>query len=278
MTVSFPVLEHRFREYVATYFDGDAVHDFHISLKLDHSLRVYELARRIVASEKLSAEIADISLISALFHDVGRFAQYLRFRSFHDPSTANHARLGIGVLLENGLLHGLDNNVRRNVLGAVYLHNVRLLPSPLREPLATAVKVVRDSDKLDIVPVVLEHLDASVPGSSVVTLGLEPHPEHYTLSVYEQVLARGTAKYQEMRWSNDFRLLVLGWLYDLNFPSSFNIFQERGYVDILFSGLPKDTPMLRLRRQIDQDLALRGASPVTCSPDESGLDQDATPE
>jgi HD superfamily phosphodiesterase len=250
MSVSHADFEQRFRAHVADFFNGDADNDFHIELKLRHSLRVYELARRIVREEAIPAPAADAALTSALFHDTGRFVQYQRYRSFHDPSTENHARLGIRALLSTNLLKGLPNDARRTVLGAVFLHNVRTLPPNLREPLSTVVKVVRDSDKLDIVPVVLEHLDASAEGSSVVTLGIKSHPTNYTRSIYEQVLAGESAKYEEMCWAHDFRLLVLGWLYDLNFPTSKRLYVQRGYLETLFAALPDDEPMRALRRKI----------------------------
>lgn len=268
MNVSFAEFEQRFRDHVAAFFNADADNDFHIELKLLHSLRVYELARRIVQEERIPAPVAEVALISALFHDTGRFIQYQRHRSFHDPSTENHARLGIRALLSTNLLEGLTSDARRTVLGAVFLHNVRTLPPNLREPLSTVVKVVRDSDKLDIVPVVLKHLDASAEGSSVVTLGIKSHPTNYTRSIYEQVLAGESAKYEEMRWAHDFRLLVLGWLYDLNFPTSMRLYVQRGYLETLFAALPDDEPMRALRRKIHGELT---ESDVSCGC-VSGLD------
>ncbi|MGE4292810.1 MAG: HD domain-containing protein [Desulfovibrio sp.] len=273
MNTSFELLEKRFQGYVADFFNGDADNDYHIDLKLRHSLRVYELAKRIVAGEALDPAAAQVALISALFHDTGRFPQFQRYKSFHDPSTANHARLGIRALIEADLLQGLERHVRRVVLGAVFLHNVRALPDGLREPLNAAVRVVRDSDKLDIVPVVLEHLEASASGSSVVTLGLQPHPSNYTHSIYEQVMAGESARYEEMRWANDFRLLVLGWIYDLNYPTSIGIFLERGYVDTLFTALPDDAPMRELREKVMAALAAREPA----SGPASGLDEQTPP-
>lgn len=258
MNIPFPILERRFQDYAARYFDGETENDYHIDLKLQHSLRVYALARRIVEHEPLGPDAADIALVAALFHDTGRFEQFRRYRTFHDPSSANHARLGVRALLAEDLLRDLPGEVRRTVLGAVFLHNVRALPEPLREPLGAATRVVRDSDKLDIIPVVLANLAADGNGSNVVTLGLDPHPASYTRSIYDAVLAGKTANYAEMRWFNDFRLLLMSWIADLNFPTSLTIFRERGYADTIFDALPDDEAMRTLRARIDARLAPRG--------------------
>ena len=36
----------------------------------------------------------------ALFHDVGRFPQYARYKTFRDSISTNHAALGASVLFE----------------------------------------------------------------------------------------------------------------------------------------------------------------------------------
>ncbi|MDD4731397.1 MAG: HD domain-containing protein [Desulfovibrio sp.] len=254
MTISFEELEKTFQQYVARFFNGEPTNDYHIDLKLRHSLRVYELARRIVHEENLDEETARQACIAALLHDTGRFEQYRRYATFHDPSSENHARLGITALLSSSLTKGLSRRERRCLLGAVFLHNVRDLPPRLREPLGTVTRVVRDSDKLDIIPVVLEHLSAGAAASPVVTLGIEPAPNQYTHSIYQQVLAGQSADYQAMRWYNDFRLLVLGWIADLNFTAAKRIYRMRGYAEALFQDLPDIPEMRRLHETVDQRL------------------------
>lgn len=257
MTISLQQLDERFQNYVAGYLTGDPDNDYHIDLKIRHSLRVRDLAARIVRDEKLDAATTRLSLIAALLHDTGRFDQYRTYATFHDPSSKNHARLGITSLLHSDLMSGFSTFERRTVLGAVFLHNVRDLRPDLPEPLNTVVRVVRDSDKLDIIPVVLEHLSAGADASSKVTLDTKNDPARYTRSIYNKVLAGETANYRDMRWHNDFRLLLLGWVAGLNHTAARTIYRERGYAETLFAAMPDDAPMRQLRRKI----ALRLDSP-----------------
>ncbi|MEF2144992.1 MAG: HD domain-containing protein [Desulfovibrionaceae bacterium] len=255
MSVELTELEERFRAYVDGFLGNGEESDYHIDLKLRHSLRVYELAREIAERDNLPALVTRLGLMAALFHDTGRFPQYAQFQSFHDPSTANHARLGVTALLHSDLLHDLTLAERRTVLGAVFLHNVRDLPCPLHEPLASVVRLVRDCDKLDIIPIMLDHLDPNQPHNKVVTLGVAPDPSRYTLAILDAVRERRMASYQDMRWYHDFRLLTLGWFYDLNYPGATTIFAERGYAGRIFSELPVDSATTCLRAQMEMDMA-----------------------
>jgi hypothetical protein len=59
-----------------------------------------------------------------------------------------------------------------------------------------------------------------------------------------------------LRTLNDFKLLQLSWIYDLNFTGSFRMVKERRYVDALGSTLPKSEEISKalqaLRAFVDQ--------------------------
>jgi len=44
----------------------------------------------------------------------------------------------------------------------------------------------------------------------------------------------------ELKSLNDFKLLQLSWVFDLNFPASFRLVLDRGYIDRLSMTLPED--------------------------------------
>lgn len=225
-----------------------------IAIKIDHSLRVLDNAGRIAESIGLEPQLAMLSRLAALFHDVGRFPQYARFRTFNDRISANHARLSVDVLRESSILFDLAPERRRLVLGAIFLHNRRNIPPGLAPNLDLMARIIRDADKLDIFPVLLSHLEPGSPQNGVVTLHLKPHPIAYTRTILDDLRSKKMGKYDEMVWLNDLKLLLCSWVYDLNFPLSRRMLLELGYIERLFDLLPQSPEIFALRRQLKEDL------------------------
>jgi hypothetical protein len=252
-----PELQARFRAYTAPFLDEAGDGRPNVQLKIDHTMRVFELAARIADEERFAPEEAYLARVGGLFHDTGRFPQYRGWGVFNDAASANHARLGVRALVRENLLKGLSRRRRGLVLGAVALHNRRSLPPNLPPLLDRTARAVRDADKLDIYPVMLAHLDGSRPPNKVVTLGITPHPDNYTPSMLGHIEAGRIAPYAEMRWHNDFKLLVLSWIYDINFRASMRLLHERGHVEAVMRTLPRTPELDRVRGRIRKDLAAR---------------------
>lgn len=256
-----------FEAFAACFATSKGLHPM-LKLKREHTLKVLDNAAHIVASLQGDADILDpqesrLPLLGALFHDVGRFPQYQRYGTFRDADSTNHGILGSQTLATHPegqqMLQGLTGNERRLVRGMVALHNKRFLPSHIPEKLRNMTRIVRDADKLDIMRVMIEHFEAcaSDPG---VTLHVKEHPTEYTQQVYDDVLHARRGDYRSLRWTNDFKLMLLGWVHDLNFPGSRRLLHERGVLDRLFDMLP-DIPAMDaleelLRERIQRDLTL----------------------
>ncbi len=68
-------------------------------------------------------------------------------------------------------------------------------------------------------------------------LGL-PDAPGYSPAVLDRLKKGEMAQKADLRTLNDFKLLQLAWLYDLNFASSLRTVLERGYIDKLAVKLP----------------------------------------
>ncbi|MEG6551837.1 HD domain-containing protein [Desulfocurvibacter africanus] len=229
-----------FDAFVDGFRHGDPEDLRNVQLKHEHSLQVLAIAERIAASAAPDSRLHRLCLVAALYHDCGRFPQYVTYRTFNDTESINHGELGARVLRGHPeALEGLDSEGRRLVLGTVFLHNRKSVPTMLPEPLRHMLRVVRDSDKLDIMRVMLEHFDPDKPKNPVATLRLIDDPDRYTPTILDAAMRRVTPDYGQMRWLNDFKLLLLAWSFDLSFAASREVFRERGYLEQLASVLPK---------------------------------------
>ena len=228
-----------FLGYVAGFRMDDPADQGHLDLKRDHSLRVFAEAVRLTEAQGLPARDMFLARVAALLHDVGRFEQYRTFRTYKDADSVDHARMGFEVLRQEDVLSVLPGEDRVAVMTAVLVHNRKDLPKMLKGRPALLSKVVRDADKLDIIPVVLKNIEQGPRASSVVMLGLRQDETAYSEVVLQQVLSGRLVNYQDMVFSNDFKLLLCSWALGLNFDWTRGEFLRRGYLDRIFRGLPE---------------------------------------
>ncbi len=243
-----------FEQYVHGFLSGNAEDDHLITLKKQHSLNVLSEAQAISASLDLPETLAAAVHLGALYHDLGRFNQYRLYKTFRDDISQNHAFLGVRALRASQGMPGLDAATTALVRGCVVLHNRRAVPARLAPDLATAVSIVRDSDKLDIVRIMLEYMRPGGSRSDVVTLHVADEPDRYTPELVDEISQGRIGDYAKMRYVNDFNLLLVSWVYDLNFPAARRAYLERGHVEELFGLLPKTPELTRLKNRIYKDL------------------------
>lgn len=231
-------LKNWFADYCSSFFTPVQEDQRNITIKQDHTLQVCLNALRIGRDLKLDNEDMLIAEAIALFHDVGRFQQYQQYKTFDDDISVNHAALGAKVLLEKKVLQGLPKQDQEIIIRSVTLHNVFSLPEGLDSATLLFAKLVRDADKLDILRVAIEYYEQDAGSrANAVGLGL-PDAPGYSPKVLARLKSREMARKADLTTLNDFKLLQLTWLYDLNFASSLRMIKERGYIDKLARLLP----------------------------------------
>lgn len=239
-----------FTTFAASHLKNETIHDYHIQLKTDHSLRVLENGRVIIDGEGITGHTADLCLLASLYHDIGRFPQFSTYGTYKDADSTNHGRLGVLTLRDHALPDTVSQADWRTIRAAVGLHNVKTLNPRLPEKLATVTKVVRDADKIDIYPVIIDHLDGSPEERKVVIHHLEEAPDKYTDAVFDTVMAGEIGSYDSLHYANDFLLLTTGWIFTLNYATSIRMFAKSGLVERAFSILPKDEKIQTLKDKI----------------------------
>lgn len=243
-----------FKHYTGSFSQVKLEDQKCIDLKIHHSFRVLGHAIRIAESLGLDSVPANLTHLAALFHDLGRFPQYARFRTFHDWDSTNHAKLSIDVLRESDVLSDLLPEERRLVLAAIFLHNRPSIPELLSLQLNIMTRILRDADKLDIIAVMISHFSSAHSTNDAITLNLEPHPTAYTEKILLDIQSGSLSKYEDMVWVNDLKLFYCGWVNDLNFPISRKIFLEKNYLTKLFGLLPHSPELLALEGQLKRKL------------------------
>lgn len=229
-----------FDSYVQTYNDIDEEGFRNILLKVEHTRKVCGIMALLAEGEGLSGDETLVAGAVALLHDVGRFPQFRRWRTFRDSDSDNHARLGIEVIREQGVLDRLPAADRTLIEEAVRFHNLLALPLRFQSPTSQYIRLIRDADKLDIWRVFLEYFrqpDDQRP--SAVTLGFPDLPGVSPACVRELAAGR-VIRLEDVRVLNDFKLLQISWVYDLNFRTSYSLLKQRGHIPALATTIPPD--------------------------------------
>ncbi len=224
-------------------------------LKKRHTMRVLANARNIIEAERPPLPLARATLLAALYHDVARFEQYLRYKSFRDAQTCNHGLLGIKIIKKEQMLAGENKNVAGLAMAAIGLHNRFALPAALAPSLLFAANVVRDADKLDILRVMDEHLGGPGPHNPAVVLSLPDDPLLHSEKALSAALSGHVASYSDLKSVNDFRLLLGTWFYEMHFETSRKRFREDGHALKLVSHISQNPVYARACAGILRDLA-----------------------
>lgn len=234
-----PELKRWFEEYVEKFASPDPSIQAALDLKQAHTRRVCEAILDIGTHEGLSREDLRLAEAAALLHDIGRFEQYKKYRTFSDVRSENHALLGVRVIRENKILEGIDPNSAETIIHAVQYHNRAVIPHSDNGRRIFFTKLLRDADKVDIWRVVTDYYrDSHESRNQTIELNLPDTPE-ISDAVCRSLMEGKIVQVGDLRTLNDFKLLQIGWIYDINFLRTFQIVKEREYLEKIREALPE---------------------------------------
>jgi putative nucleotidyltransferase with HDIG domain len=230
-----------FADYVAKYYTDDPAYNKPIQLKLEHTERVCEEIVMLGQALNLPKEDMLLAETMALFHDVGRFEQYAVYGTFKDAVSEDHAELGLQELTKHKVFEACSDMEKSLITKAIGHHNVRNLPEEEDERGLFFTRLLRDADKLDIWRVFVDYYarQDEEPNSTIV-LGL-PNNEACSHKILDALLEHRMADLKDMTTLNDFKLLQISWVFDLNYRPTYRTVYERQYVDRISATLPQTT-------------------------------------
>ncbi|KAF0219252.1 MAG: metal-dependent [Geobacteraceae bacterium] len=229
-----------FADYCRTFYSDNPEDQRNIILKEEHTHNICANIVRIAEEEGTSGAPLALAEAIALFHDVGRFRQYRQYKTFKDSESINHAALGAQVLRESGVLTAFPQPEQDIIIQAVRFHNAFAVPEKLSEEHRFFLQLIRDADKLDIWRVFIEFYGLpEEERASAVGLGFPDTPE-CSPGVLAFLNKGEMINLSLLKTLNDFKLLQLSWVHDLNFTTSFKMVAERNIIDRLAAALPQD--------------------------------------
>jgi len=240
-----------FRNYVACFYGEDKYVNANLKLKEMHTLRVRKEMLYLVDELGLSANQGRIAEVTAFFHDIGRFKQFVKYRTYNDPRSTNHSLLGFNVLRETKILNVLGKKERQLIEKAVKYHGLKRLPKALNEESLLFAQLIRDADKLDIFYTIISYYRQYRKNPRKFNLELEfPDRPAYSADMVDDILHGRRTNYSKLQTFNDMKLLQLGWVYDVNFVPTLKRIKKRRFMETFISFLPQTADIKKVRKKI----------------------------
>jgi len=160
----------------------------------------------------------------------------------------------VKIIKRYAVLDAIEPPVKELILCGVTNHNKKEIPDSIDEDCLLYTRLIRDADKIDILKVITDYYANSArKRNKYMELGLPDTPE-----ISDRVIADLSAgrfvHTTDLKTLNDFKLLQMGWVYDLHFRRTYRIFRERGYVRKLYEVLPHTPEIVTVYIKIEEFL------------------------
>ena len=209
-----------------------------LGTKVVHCQRVRQEMLRLGQAIELTPPLLFLAEITGLFHDIGRFEQYQQYHTFVDLHSINHAQRSVEILSRAKVLAPLDPEAQEWILLAISNHNKAAITSDLPETANLLARMIRDADKLDIWRVFIDFCQQPTKlRSTAIVLGLPDSPG-ISQGAFTDIMAGRLVSGNHLTNQNDFAVMRLSWVFDLNFQDSHREIIKRNYLPQQFSILP----------------------------------------
>ncbi|MBE6147630.1 MAG: HD domain-containing protein [Firmicutes bacterium] len=232
--MDFEKCRQAFEKYVSSY----DLKDEKILLKYHHSYTVSELMADLAFRLELPKEKIILAKIIGLLHDIGRFEQWKKYHSFSDDNV-DHADESCNYLFIDGHIRDfLEETTYDSIIEkAIRNHNKLEVPAMKEEELFFT-KMIRDMDKVDIYKQCAIHYDYTFNADEVSEKVLEYFKNEKSIPKAEK------------KSKSDAILVMLAFVYDINFNESFDILVETDNFDLFLSTVEIDEKSEKLWRKI----------------------------
>lgn len=240
-----------FDNYVAGFYGDDEYVNVNLKLKEEHSRRTCEEMEYLADELGLTQNQKRIAEVIALFHDIGRFEQFVKYRTYNDVRSVNHCLLGLEVLYQKNVFEVLQRRERELIERAIEYHGARELPRDLQGECLLFAKMIRDADKIDVLYVVTEYYRWYKDNQQRSGLELDlPDEPGYSMDVVDGILRGRRIDRSELRTLNDMKLCQLAWVYDVNFAPTLKRMRQRRLLEKLVELLPRTPDIERIKEKV----------------------------
>lgn len=241
-----------FEDYTKHFPTEDAEVEANLSYKKEHSLRVRDHMLTLGQDLHLDTNQLFLTEVIGLFHDVGRFEQYVKYHTFKDHLSEDHAILGLSVLERERIFSGRMSELEMDIIfTAIKNHNQRIIDENVGGDTLMFCQLIRDADKLDILDQVINFYEN--PGRTPHFAVERNHQdERYSPEIIQGILSGEQISYTNVKNPVDIKLVRLAWLLDLTFPTALTIAKRKQFLARLWAFIPETEETLKVFQYIER--------------------------
>lgn len=221
-----------------------------LQLKQEHTRRVAANCDMLALAAGCLPRQALLARRIGWCHDLGRFLQFPRYRTFDDSKSLDHGLLSLKLVRGLQLDRDLEPEEKGVLWAAVLLHNRLDLPEHLPPRTRFFSALLRDADRLDIFRIFADYYSRGPAAGSPLELAY-PDTGLVTPAVIQAVLAGKSPSYHLGHSVQDMRLIKLSWAYTLETPGVGELFRASGILEATRRVLPDTEDVRRALAAID---------------------------
>lgn len=229
------------KEEFIKYTSNYDLTDYNITRKIQHSLRVMEISRKIAQTLNLKKKQTDLATLIGLLHDIARFEQRKRYGTYYDKKSIDHGDFAVKLLEENDFIRNFieEKNCDEIIKLAIKNHNKYEIESLDGEELLQA-KIIKDSDKIDI----FYQLAYQFAKNKNEVENSEISEDYINQLKQEKCIYRSIDES-----AIDELVLITSFIYDINFEVSLKIIKEEKYIEKMFEQFEFNE---KTKKQVDE--------------------------
>lgn len=217
--------EEEFKRYTSSY----DMNESHIERKVHHTFRVEKICEELAILLNMSEEQINLAKLIGLLHDIARFEQYTRYKTYDDFKSIDHANLAVEILeKDNYIRRYIETDKYDNIiLKAIENHNKYCISKDVSEEKRIYCELIRDADKLDIMyEATCEFWKENIKDM-----------ENQVISpkVLEQFNLEEVVNKKYTHYNIDRIVIVLAFIYDFNIKESYKIIKNNDYINKIIS-------------------------------------------
>lgn len=234
-----------FLEYTNSYvsLSNDSHDVYNITLKIDHTFRVMDLCEEIAKSLNLTKEDITLAKLCGLLHDIGRFEQWSRYKTFADSKSIDHGDFGANLLKEKKFMRKFNNDEKIDdlIIKVVKNHNKYKLEEGLTERESLFSNIVRDADKIDILYLY-----------TINDISIDVGVDSFSDSVLDCLKNHKLIDRRLKKTKADTLSVSLAFTFDMNYKKTFEILRDRSYLDKEIDIYINKTTNQKLKEQLNE--------------------------
>lgn len=207
-----------------------------IEFKLAHTYRVRDNMIKIAKSCNLTEYDQKIAELIGLFHDIGRFEQYVKYRTYDDKKSVNHAVFSAKIIKENKILEEeMSEEDQRVIYQSIFYHNVYRIDEieeELSERAIYFLKMIRDADRLDIYKSMAEVVPNLSSKERYIWYNERADENEISDLIYHQILEKDSPSMKDCKTIVESQFARISWVFkDISFKESIGIILKKKYFE-----------------------------------------------